>query len=500
MGKFGQKKSSTLLGSLQSEQSRLYESTHKNEPNKNQDFLDNLEKKSPDRQTKDTASTVPHSSRIELQKFDTKRIDFSEGLLTHRNLIFDRLINEIDLSSVSQMQKDVLQAEVERFITDYTDETRARISYHEQQQIAEDIINDMVGLGPLEVLLNDSTINDIMINAFDIVYVERFGKLFLTDVKFRNERHVMQIAQRIANMIGRRIDESSPMVDARLEDGSRVNIIIPPIALDGISISIRKFSSATITLDQMVKGGSLSRSMAEFLKIAAKSRLNIIVSGGTGAGKTTLLNALSQLINPNERIVTLEDAAELQLPQPHVVRLESRPANIEGEGAIHIADLLKNALRMRPDRIIVGECRGAEAFDMLQAMNTGHDGSMSTIHANDSIEALNRLENMLMMTGHELPPRVLKSYIGSSVHLVVHVDRMRDGKRRITQITEINGTKNDEICYQDIFKFSYTHDDDNGIMQGTHEVQNEPIVTKIMAKNYKLDAELSQALKSESTV
>ena len=489
MPKFGQKKHSSLMDALTAEQDRLVGSDGNT---KNLSAVDSTHDEDEEQKELD----VKIIEDTEVAKLETKSVQFSEALLDHRNQIFDRLINEIDLATVSKMDREKLHDEVEKFITEYTDETRARISYHEQQQIAEDIINDMVGLGPLEVLLSDSSINDIMVNAFNVIYVERQGKLYLTDVVFRNERHVMQIAQRMANMIGRRIDESSPMVDARLEDGSRVNIIIPPIALDGISISIRKFSSKTITLDQMVGGGSLSQPMADFLKVAAKSRLNVIVSGGTGAGKTTLLNALSQLINPNERIVTLEDAAELKLPQPHVVRLESRPANIEGEGAIHIADLLKNALRMRPDRIVVGECRGAEAFDMLQAMNTGHDGSMSTIHANDSVEALNRLENMLLMTGHELPPQVLKSYIGSSVHLIVHVDRMRDGKRRITQITEINGTKNNIIEHQDIFKFVYSHDDEDGIMQGQYQVINDPKQTREIARNFKLEGALDASLKT----
>ncbi len=433
---------------------------------------------------------------FDLAKLETKSVHFSEAVSSFRNQIFDRLINEIDLATVSKMKKDELHQEIERFITEYTEENQARITYHEQQQIAEDIINDMIGLGPLEILLADPLINDIMVNAYNTIFVERQGKLYLTDVVFRSPRHVMQISQRIANMIGRRIDESSPMVDARLADGSRVNIIIPPVALDGISISIRKFSNKTITLDQMVKTGSLSQHMADFLKVAAQCRLNIIVSGGTGAGKTTLLNALSQLISPNERIVTLEDSAELQLAQPHVVRLESRPPNVEGEGTIKIADLLKNALRMRPDRIIVGECRGAEAFDMLQAMNTGHDGSMSTVHANSSVEALSRLENMLLMTGHDFPSQVLKSYIGDSINLIVHVDRMRDGRRRLTQITEINGVKKGVIQHQDIFRFHYTHDDEEGIIQGEFKNLNKPDSFVEIARTFKFEDDLMKSLRS----
>ncbi len=402
--------------------------------------------------------------------FETQAKRFTPQLEEFRDNVFDRLITQIDLATVSRMDRTALRSEIERFIVEYSEESHSRTTFHEQQQVADDIINDMIGLGPLEVLLKDSDINDILVNAFDTIFVERKGKLYLTNVRFRNKRHLLQVAQRIANFIGRRVDESSPMVDARLKDGSRVNIIIPPVALDDVSISIRKFSQKTISFDQMVEFGSLSKAMSDFLKIAAKCRLNVIVSGGTGAGKTTLLNALSQLINPNERIVTLEDSAELKLDQPHVVRLESRPPNIEGRGEVTIRDLVKNSLRMRPDRIIVGECRGAEAFDMLQAMNTGHDGSMSTIHANSAKEALDRLENMLLMTGHDLPNHVLRNYIAGAVDLIVHVSRMRDGKRRITQICEIREIVNSEIDYKNIFQFEYESTDEQGIIHGSYKV------------------------------
>lgn len=402
--------------------------------------------------------------------FETQTKHFTPQLEKFRDHVFDRLITQIDFTTVTRMDRSTLRAEIERFIHEYSEESQTRVTFHEQQQVADDIINDMIGLGPLEVLLKDPDINDILVNAFDTIFVERKGKLYLTNVRFRNRRHLMQVAQRIANFIGRRVDESSPMVDARLKDGSRVNVIVPPIALEDVSISIRKFSQATISLEEMVGFGSLSRAMCAFLKIAAKCRLNIIVAGGTGAGKTTLLNALSQLIEPNERIVTLEDSAELKLDQPHVIRLESRPPNIEGSGEVTIRDLVKNALRMRPDRIIVGECRGAEAFDMLQAMNTGHDGSMSTIHANSAREAINRLENMLLMAGNSLPIHVIRNYIVDAVDLIVHVARMRDGRRRITQICEVKEIVNGIIDFQDIFKFEYTSTDASGIIQGTYKV------------------------------
>ncbi len=385
--------------------------------------------------------------------YKTKLVADAPIIAQFKEKIFDLLIKHIDLNAAAKMARPELRREIERYIFEYTEEYRLQINHKELQYMIEDIINDMVGLGPLEALINDPTINDIMINSPDKVFVERKGLLQQTDVKFRNERHVLQVAQRIANQVGRRIDESSPMVDARLKDGSRVNIIIPPLALNGPSISIRKFSPSTIHLTDMVNYGSISRKMHLFLAMAAHSRLNVIVAGGTGAGKTTLLNALSAQINPKERVVTIEDAAELKLQQPHVVRLESRPANIEGQGLVEIKDLVKNALRMRPDRIIIGECRGSEAFDMIQAMNTGHDGSMSTIHSNSTQEAMSRLENMIVMSGHELPPSAIKSYIIDAVDIVVQISRMRDGTRRVTQISEIVGLDGDRIQVRDIFNF-----------------------------------------------
>lgn len=400
--------------------------------------------------------------------YEVKTTRLTPSLALFRDRVFEKLVAQIDLSTASRMQRQELKNAVERFVGDQLIEASVRLSHIEQTAVVDDIVNDMIGLGPLEVLVSDPAITDILVNGYEQIYVEHRGKLHRTNVHFRSDKHVFQMAQRIANYIGRRVDETSPMVDARLKDGSRVNVIVPPVALDGVSISIRKFSKTLIDLDQMVKQKNLSKPIKEFLEVAARCRLNVIVSGGTGSGKTTLLNALSRLIDPKERVVTIEDAAELRLAQPHVVRLESRPPNIEGVGEVSIRDLLKNALRMRPDRIVVGECRGSEAFDMLQAMNTGHDGSMSTVHANNSQETLHRLENMLLMTGHALPNHVIRSYIADAINLIVHVSRMRDGVRRVMQVTEVFGIENEEILHQDIFRFEYDHDDEAGQISGRY--------------------------------
>jgi pilus assembly protein CpaF len=327
----------------------------------------------------------------------------------------------------------------------------------------------MIGLGPLEPLLADETVTDIMVNGPHQVYVERRGKLELTDVVFRDDPHVLHVATRIVTEVGRRVDESTPLVDARLKDGSRVNIIIPPLAIDGPTIAIRKFSKKEITLDVMARQGNISPDMATVLKIAGRCRLNILISGGTGSGKTTLLNAMSRMIDHGERTITIEDAAELQLQQPHVVRLETRPANIEGEGEITMRHLVKNALRMRPDRIILGEIRGEEAIDMLQAMNTGHDGSMGTIHSNTPRDALTRLENMVAMSGFKLPAEAVREQIQSAIHMIIQISRMRDGKRRITQVTEITGMEGEIVTTQDLFKYVFDGENADGTLAGRHE-------------------------------
>lgn len=413
-------------------------------------------------------------------------------LMPLRSMIYNALMIRIDPNTAVHMTPGELQQETEDFVVQFVNTQGVQLNRREQKQVATDIVNDMIGFGPLEQLLADDSITDIMVNAPDMVYVERQGKLEKTWVTFRDHAHVLQIAQRIASRIGRRVDEASPMVDARLPDGSRINIITPPVSLNGPVLSIRKFSRRSIDIDAMVRQKNLSLKMAEFLQIATTCRLNVLVSGGTGSGKTTLLNALSQLINPTERIVTIEDAAELRLKQPHVVRLEMRPPNIEGEGAISIRDLLKNALRMRPDRIVVGEVRGSEAVDMLQAMNTGHDGSMSTIHANRAKDALLRLENMITMSDSGVPGKVIMAQIAGGVDMIVQVERMRDGVRRIQEIIEIVGLENDEIKTQTLFQFDYESEDKEGGLIGEY-VAREGTVPCFMekARYFGLDQKLA---------
>src|SRR6516165_8124086 len=369
-----------------------------------------------------------------------------------RNLCLARM----DATAVASLAPERLLNEVERLISDLATDKRVQMNAREQRALATELVDDMLGLGPLEPLLLDESISDIMVNGPDHTFVERGGKVVQVPVRFRDWGHLTNICQRIAASVGRRVDESSPMCDARLKDGSRVNIILPPLAIDGPSISIRKFSKKPIDFEKLIAFGSLTAPMARVLEIAGRCRLNIIVSGGTGSGKTTMMNALSRFIDPSERIVTVEDAAELQLQQPHVVRLETRPPSLEGKGEITARDLVRNALRMRPDRIIIGEVRGAEAFDMLQAMNTGHDGSMSTIHANNTRDALSRVENMVQMSSMGLTPRAIRQQVVSSVNLIVQVERQRDGGRRVTQVTEIAGIEGETQLLNDIFKLEIT--------------------------------------------
>jgi pilus assembly protein CpaF len=392
------------------------------------------------------------------------------------------------------MPRAAFEAQLTGWVKELLAETKIQLNFTEQRELVESLIADMLGLGPLEPLLSDETVSDIMVNGPKQVYVERRGKLELTDVNFRDDQHLLNICTKIVTRVGRRVDEATPLVDARLPDGSRVNIIIPPLAIDGASISIRKFSKKSITLDVMAGSGSISPGMATVLKIAARCRLNILISGGTGSGKTTLLNALSRMIDNGERTVTIEDAAELQLQQPHVVRLETRTANLEGTGEITIRDLVKNALRMRPDRIIIGECRGAEALDMLQAMNTGHDGSMSTIHANTPREALTRLENMVGMTGINLPSRAVRTQIAAAVHLICQVNRMRDGTRRVTSLTEVVGMEGDVITTQDLFTFQYQGEGADGKLRGVFNSGGIRPAFLPRAEYYGLDRALIEAI------
>lgn len=438
--------------------------------------------------------TMTVSNKTPLAQTSTQE-NVNNRLMPLRSMIYNALMIRIDPNTAVQMTPGELQQETEDFVIQFVNTQGIQLNRREQKQVATDIVNDMIGFGPLEQLLHDDSVTDIMVNSPDMVYVERHGKIEKTWITFRDHAHIMQIAQRIANRIGRRIDEASPMVDARLPDGSRINIITPPVSLNGPVLSIRKFSRRSIDMDAMVRQKNLSLKIAEFLQIATTCRLNTLVSGGTGSGKTTLLNALSQMINTNERIVTIEDAAELRLKQPHVVRLETRPPNIEGEGAISIRDLLKNALRMRPDRIIVGEVRGQETVDMLQAMNTGHDGSMSTIHANRATDALLRLENMITMSDAAVPGKVIHAQIAGGVDMIVQVERMRDGVRRIQEIIEIVGLENDEIKTQTLFEFSYQGEDKDGHLIGEF-IPHQGVIPTFMekARYFGLDQKLAHIM------
>jgi len=379
------------------------------------------------------------------------------------------LLSRIDPTVAGSMPRAALRREIAKLVSEIATEDRVQLNQLEEMALAADLSDDMVGLGPLEPFLEDEAITDILANGPFDIYVERSGKLEKTAVRFRDAQHLASIAQRIATAVGRRIDEASPMVDARLADGSRVNIVLPPLVLNGGTISIRKFSKQGLTLDVMTRQHNLSPELARLLEIAARTRLNILISGGTGSGKTTLLNAVSQHIDRTERIITVEDAVELRLQQPHVVQMETRPPNIEGVGEVPQRELVRNALRMRPDRIIVGEVRGPEAFDMLQAMNTGHDGSMTTVHANSPRDALYRVENMVMMANLNLPLRAIRTQIASAINLIVHVERMRDGVRRVQNADEIVGMEGDVITTRQLFGFHYGGDRPDGTIEGSFE-------------------------------
>jgi pilus assembly protein CpaF len=393
-----------------------------------------------------------------------------ESIIELRNICLARL----DPAAVAAMPEDRLTADVERLISEIATERRVQLNAREQRALAGELVDDILGLGPLEPLLDDETISEIMVNGPEKTFIERSGKVVLSNVRFRDTMHLANICQRIAADVGRRIDESSPMVDARLRDGSRVNIVFPPLALDGPYLSIRKFGNKNIGFNKLIEWGALTRQVARVLEIASQARLNVLISGGTGSGKTTLMNAMSRLIAPGERIVTVEDTAELQLQQPHVVRLETRPSSLEGRGEITQRDLMKNALRMRPDRIIIGEVRGPEAFDMLQAMNTGHDGSMSTIHANTTRDALTRVENMVQMGQMGLPSKAIRTQVVSAIEMIVQVERQRDGGRRVTQVTEVCGMEGEVITLNDIFQFEVLGEGPHGKLFGRYNVSRVP--------------------------
>ncbi|WP_233973316.1 CpaF family protein [Pectobacterium versatile] len=387
---------------------------------------------------------------------------------SQRRIIRAQLYDQIDAGKAAMMGRDKLLVQIETVIRRICDEQRLQLSRQEEEAIAAEMLDEMTGIGPIQPLLSDDTVNDILVNGAGQVFVERFGKLELSPITFIDEEHVFNTAQRIAAAVGRRIDEASPMVDARLPDGSRVNVITYPLAIDGTTISIRKFMRRNLSLEMLAERRCMSYAMADVLNKAMQARVNVIVSGGTGAGKTTLLNALSQKIGITDRIITIEDAAELQLQQEHVVRLETRPVSAEGTGRVDQRDLMRNALRMRPDRIILGEVRGGESFDMLQAMNTGHDGSLCTVHANTSRDAIQRLENMVMMANMQLPLMAIRRQIASAVHLIVQIERMRDGMRRVVSITEVCGMENEVIQLQDLFSFNIQGMDGQGLLTGEY--------------------------------
>jgi pilus assembly protein CpaF len=392
----------------------------------------------------------------------------SENFYDIKSTVFSALIDTIDLSQLARLDQESAREEIRDIVNDIIALKNIVMSIAEQEDLLEDICNDVLGLGPLEPLLARDDISDIMVNGAFKTYIEVGGKVQETTVRFRDNSQLMNICQRIVSQVGRRVDESSPICDARLPDGSRVNVIAPPLAIDGPALTIRKFKKDKLTLDQLVKFGTITPEGAIILQIIARSRCNVLVSGGTGSGKTTLLNCLTRYIDDDERIITAEDAAELQLQQPHTVRLETRPPNIEGEGEITMRDLVKNCLRMRPERIIVGEVRGPEAFDLLQAMNTGHDGSMGTLHANSPREALSRLESMITMGGFSLPSKTIREMIANSIDVVVQTARLRDGSRRVTHVTEVVGTEGDVITTQDIFIYDILGEDAQGKIKGRH--------------------------------
>jgi pilus assembly protein CpaF len=413
---------------------------------------------------------VPRGGRQPSAPDKTPR-DSSRGAswLQLKTKLHERLLEMLNLSAIDKVPVGDLRREVSGMVSEILAELGETLNVKDFAQIVDEVLDEVLGLGPLEPLLKDPTVNDILVNTHEHVFVERRGKLELTSVRFKDEQHLFRIIDKIVSAVGRRVDESQPWVDARLPDGSRVNAIIPPCAIDGSLLSIRKFAKVPLTMERLIENEALTREMAELLKGIIQARLNVVISGGTGSGKTTMLNAVSRFIGDSERVITIEDAAELQLQQQHVARMETRPPNIEGRGAVTQRDLVRNALRMRPDRIILGEIRGAEALDMLQAMNTGHDGSMTTIHANNCREAVGRLEQMLLMTGLDFPMRLIRAQIASSVNVVVQVERMGDGKRRLVSIYEITGMEGEVVSMQEIFRFRRTGTDSRGKVLGQFE-------------------------------
>jgi pilus assembly protein CpaF len=424
----------------------------------------------------------------------------SEDYYQIKTLIFSALIDTIDLAQLAQLDPDSAREEIRDIVNEIISIKAVVMSIAEQEHLLQDICNDVLGYGPLEPLLARDDIADIMVNGAGRVFIEVGGKVQLTSIRFRDNAQLMNICQRIVSQVGRRVDESSPICDARLADGSRVNVIAPPLALDGPTLTIRKFRKDKLTLEDLVKFGSISPAGARVLAVIGRCRCNVLISGGTGSGKTTLLNCMTAYIDAEERVITAEDAAELQLQQPHVVRLETRPPNLEGQGQITMRDLVRNCLRMRPERIIVGEVRGPEAFDLLQAMNTGHDGSMGTLHANSPREAMSRLESMITMGGFQLPMKTIREMIVGSIDVIIQAERMRDGSRRITKVTEVVGTEGDVVITQDLVTFEISGEDETGRLRGRH--MGTGIVRPAFwerARYYNLERELAEALDALQT-
>jgi pilus assembly protein CpaF len=421
--------------------------------------------------------------------------DRSEEYYQIKSTIFNALIDTIDLGQLAQLDPESAREEIRDIVNEIISIKAVVMSIAEQEHLLQDICNDVLGYGPLEPLLARDDIADIMVNGANRVFIEVGGKVQLTNIRFRDNAQLMNICQRIVSQVGRRVDESSPICDARLMDGSRVNVIGPPLSLDGPTLTIRKFKKDKLKLEDLVRFGSISPDGARVLQVIGRSRCNILISGGTGSGKTTLLNTLTAFIDAEERVITCEDAAELQLQQPHVVRLETRPPNLEGQGQITMRDLVRNCLRMRPERIIVGEVRGAEAFDLLQAMNTGHDGSMGTLHANSPREAISRLESMITMGGFSLPTKTIREMIVGSIDVIIQAERLRDGSRRITKITEVIGTEGDVVITQDLLNYEVHGEDEHGRLSGKHV--GTGIVRPAFwerARYYNLERELADAL------
>ena len=406
--------------------------------------------------------------------------------------LHQRLLDLINLQALEKMSREQIEAEVGDIVAEELAKQNHALNHAERKELVSDVLHELLGLGPLAPLLKDPTITDILVNGADSVFVERYGVLEPSPARFKDERHLLRIIQKIVSAVGRRIDESSPMVDARLADGSRVNAVVPPLALDGSLLSIRKFARVPISMDRLIEIGSVPTQVSEVLRAVVGARRNVLISGGTGSGKTTLLNAMSAFIDDRERIVTIEDSAELQLQQQHIVRLETRPPNIEGKGEINQRDLVKNSLRMRPDRIILGEVRAGEAFDMLQAMNTGHDGSMTTVHANTPRDALSRVEQMIGMSGVDVPPRSARAQISSAINVVVQVARLADGRRKLISLSELTGMEGEVITMQEIFRFRQTGVSTDGIVQGKFEATGirPRFLDQVMAHGITLSADL----------